>query len=301
MRLDHPIFHTPHEAILELTEIAAPAHYAHYAAAAVPGKLSAWKVFVPPALPHAEPGAAQPLTHVGLVSDGFGFTDTPDCEWISSGVNSKGPQSLALGRQANFFLWGFAADPGLFTDSAKAVFTNTICWMQKFAGHKALVAKVVSPREWVFVQLWVASKQKDTAPAVDGDVRAVTEYDKAAAERYFGTEAVAEHGGEYQALKAWYLDHFEAITSQRAETGRRCHVVDADVVALGASNRKLEFFDRVLARWKADAGDALCKRVLARYVPQRTFARPADLETWLVANRTRLHFTDSGGYRWIGD
>ena len=37
----------------------------------------------------------------GVVSDGHGFEDSPDCERISGGRNSKGPHAVAIGRQAN--------------------------------------------------------------------------------------------------------------------------------------------------------------------------------------------------------
>src|SRR5687768_6032479 len=98
MRLDHTIFHSPNEAELELIEIDTPAHYAHYAATPMPPRIPAWQVFEQPkAVPTAAGKSAEPrsLANIGLVSDGFGFEDLPDSEWISSGVNSKGPAALA--------------------------------------------------------------------------------------------------------------------------------------------------------------------------------------------------------------
>ena len=61
-------------------------------------------------------------------------------------MNSKGPDSLALGRQANYFPWGFAAPWSRLTDSARDVFANTIRWMKGFADAKVLVSKQTSPR-----------------------------------------------------------------------------------------------------------------------------------------------------------
>jgi hypothetical protein len=302
MRLDHAIFHTPNEARIELTEIDTPEHYAHYAAGPVPQRMSAWQVFEQPKAAPVEATAGkkdQSLANIGLVSDGFGFEDLPDSEWISSGVNSKGPESMALGRQANYFLWGFAADPSLMTPSARDVFVNAVCWIRQFEGNKPLVAKVASPREWVFVELWVASKMQDKAPAVPDASEAATGFDPAAAERYFGKETIEKHGADYATLKAWIAGHLEAITSTAGEKGRRYHLVDEDVVALGASNRKLEFFERVLARWQKDSADELSRRVLARYVPQQTFASPQELDAWFSKNRARLRFSDFGGFQWL--
>ncbi|HLU39930.1 MAG TPA: hypothetical protein VK081_11125 [Planctomycetota bacterium] len=298
MRLDHPIFQSPNHVRIPLTEIDTPPDYAHYATAALPERLTAWQVFEKPAA--GEGAARQSLANVGLVSDGFGFEDLPDSEWIASGINSKGPQALALGRQGNYFLWGFAADPTLMTPSARDVFVNAICWMKQFDGQRPLVTKVASPREWLFVELWVASQKGDRAPAVASDVSGVA-LDRAAAERYFGRETVEKHGKDYATLKAWLVGNLEAITSVAADDGgrRRHKVVDEDVVALGVSNRRPEFFDRVLARWREDPADELCTRVLARYVPDRRFASPEDLEQWLAEHRGRLRFTDFGGYRWV--
>ncbi len=36
-----------------------------------------------------------PRSEYGMVSDGFGFEDSPDCERISGGINTKGPEAVA--------------------------------------------------------------------------------------------------------------------------------------------------------------------------------------------------------------
>lgn len=304
MRLNHPIFNIPHKVDIRLEDISVPEHYAHYAARAVPATFKAWKVFhKPPKPPTDSKGTdsrkSQSLENVGMVSDGFGFEDSPDCEWISSGLNSKGPDSLALGRQANFFLWGFACTPELMTDSAKDVLTNAIVWIKQFEGQRPIQKKVASPREWVFVELWVASKQKDKTPAVSGSEAGVTEIDTKSAERYFGAATVAKADGNYAKLKAWFSEHAEAIRSEPTEEGRRRHVVDEDVVSLGGSNRRPEFFDRLLERLGRDAKDVLVPKLLARYAPDAPATDAAALKTWVDTNRARLYFSDFGGFRWF--
>ena len=84
-----------------------------------------------------------------------------------------------------------------------------------------------------------------------------------------------------------------------SEKGRGRKAIDEDVVELGGSNRKLEFFDRILARWKKDANDALAQRLLERYLPDNKFNAADELEAWFKANRARLRFSDFGGYRWM--
>src|SRR5688572_15326302 len=135
MRLDHAIFHQPFEAGITLEDVAVPASYRHYAAGkSLPEKMSAWRV---------EKFDGTPF---GIVSYPDGFEDSPDCEWISSGINSKGPDSLALGRQGNFFLWGFIGEPGQMTESGKKVFLNSLCYIKKFDGQTPLVKKTAYAR-----------------------------------------------------------------------------------------------------------------------------------------------------------
>jgi hypothetical protein len=86
---------------------------------------------------------------VGMVSDGHGFEDSPDCERISGGVNSKGPMAVAIGRQANLLQWGFYGAPDRMTGSAKRAFLNAIVYMRRFDGHVPLVRKTSVGRTWL--------------------------------------------------------------------------------------------------------------------------------------------------------
>src|ERR1041384_4187944 len=116
MRLDHAIFHAPLQPKLDLGEMPAPANYKDWEKEIAP-KFTTWRV---------QDGELGKTVDYGMVSNPYGFEDSPDTEYISSGVNSKGPKSLALGRQGNWFLWGFAGDPMQMTDSARQVFLNSI-------------------------------------------------------------------------------------------------------------------------------------------------------------------------------
>src|SRR5262245_53006419 len=143
MRLEHPIFQGPLVPALEYVEVDTPENYGHWPDGKdLPKKLKAWKV---------QSGKLGFEVDYGLVSDPYGFGDSPDAEWISSGVNSKGPNSVALGRHGNLFLWGFAGDPTQMTESARRVFLNTIVYMRSFAGQAPLVKKQAQSREWALV------------------------------------------------------------------------------------------------------------------------------------------------------
>jgi len=100
-----------------------------------------------------------PKVDVGVVSDGYGFEDSPDCERISSGVNSKGPQAVAIGRQANMLQWGFYGAPDRMTESAKRVFLNAIVYMKRFDGHRPLARKQARARSWYLTFIAMALSQ----------------------------------------------------------------------------------------------------------------------------------------------
>ncbi|SFW19408.1 hypothetical protein SAMN02927921_00472 [Sinomicrobium oceani] len=78
---------------------------------------------------------------VGMVSRGDGFLDSPDAEYISSGVNTKDVGAVAIGRHGNFFLWGFSGSPDYMTEEAKQVFANAVVYMKQFKGQKPIARK----------------------------------------------------------------------------------------------------------------------------------------------------------------
>ncbi|MCL4854667.1 MAG: hypothetical protein KJZ78_25175, partial [Bryobacteraceae bacterium] len=81
----------------------------------------------------------------------YGFADSPDSEVIAQGISQKGPDTLAIGRQANFFLWGFFAPPSDMTPSGQRLFVNVVAYMRTFDGQIPLVHEtsyLARSREW---------------------------------------------------------------------------------------------------------------------------------------------------------
>ena len=117
MRLDHPIFQGPLrvDVVLDKEHPFEDAHDGQ----------GTWLV-------HS--GEFKQGCDVGMVSDGHGFEDSPDCERIAGGVNSKGPWAVAIGRQANLLQWGFYGAPDRMTAPSKRAFLNAIVWMKQFDG-----------------------------------------------------------------------------------------------------------------------------------------------------------------------
>src|SRR5262245_61964001 len=132
MRLDHPIFTTPLavDVVLDKDHPFDDAHDGQ----------GTWLVHT---------GEFGKGCDVGMVADGHGFEDSPDCERISGGVNSKGARAVAIGRQANMLMWGFYGAPDRMTEPAKRAFLNAIVYMRQFDGQVPLVEKKGEGRTWL--------------------------------------------------------------------------------------------------------------------------------------------------------
>lgn len=246
-----------------MTAIDVPGNYRKYReGAALPEQIPGWLV-------HGE----LPSRDVGLVSDPYGFTDSPDCEYIASGVNSKGPRSVALGRQGNFFLWGFCAPPSALTEEARKVFLNTLVYMKQFDGQTPLHKAERHAREWLIEYAFFMSNGSDSAylrNRIDPELLATGDALLATVER--DIEWVWADGDVFR--------------------------IDTDARALGFSNRDPRLLDACVSALETDADDARARRVLRRYTGL-DLDGPAVWREWLTRNRERLYFSDTAGYRYF--
>lgn len=281
MRLEHPIFKGPLPAALQLEEAPAPEGYALWSSAGKAEPLQLWRV----------QRAEYPDCDYGLVSDPFGFEDSPDCEWISSGLNSKGPTAMALGRAGNLFMWGFAADPTQLSDSGRRVLVNTICYMARYDGVTPIVRakrgeRPGSSREWVRVYtryvrtLGLAPESREWIEGLfDEPTRKAT-------------------GMDPDKLDAWVVEHFDYLRPD-PERGERTFAVDADCKTFGVGNRDPRFLPRLIERWKADPEDPLCAQLAARYAAAAKARSPSALHLWYETHKDHLFFSDRGGFQWM--
>jgi hypothetical protein len=213
----------------------------------------------------------------GLVSDPYGFADSPDAEVISGGLNSKGPEAVAVGRHGNFFLWGFSAQPSDMTPEARKCFLNSICYIKKYDGQKPLVAKTSSGRRWALVYA--------------GYLKIIT--DENFISRLFPEELRKRFGKDPEKYMQYYQENMEYL---HMPNGRI--VVDEDVKGLGLSNRKVELLERCIGMLEKGEQRELAMRILKRYT-RESFADAKEWRAWLEKNREQLFFTDTGGYKFL--
>lgn len=255
----HPIFRAPFAVTPTLVEQPTPEHYLK-ADPALGATLPKWRVHKDKIGPY-----------VGVVADGYGFGDSPDCEWISSGRNSKNARAAALARQGNFFQWGFSAAPSAMTDEAQKVFLNTLVYMRGFAGKPPLETGDGRSRQWLPVYVGYlgsssASFARNMLPPswTAGDATPDIVRQRLVAELGF----VRRDGSKF--------------------------VVDDDCKALGLGNDDPGFLAHCVDLLSDATHAERAAKLLQRYSGE-AFAEPQQWRQWLQETDGRRWFSDRAG------
>ncbi len=306
----HEIFQKPFAVNLEFEDEPTPADYRHWPGGDKLGeKIKVWRVQTKN-FPEIDPG---------LVSDPYGFADSPDAEVISSGLNSKGPESVALGRHGNFFLWGFSASPSDMTPDGRTCFLNAICYIKKFDGQRPMVRKTSQGRRWALVYAGYPKmfsedrvkqmveefrKRKDEMPEElrkqvgddpEGYYRKMMQSSLDSIMQMFPKDLRDRFGMDADKYRRYYEENLEYL--HPSPTGGSL-AVDEDVKALGISNRNVELLDRCIGMLGDDSERDRAMRILKRYTSEN-FDNADQWRGWLNKNRDRLFFTDTGGYKFL--
>lgn len=323
--MDHEIFRTPNKVELTITEQPTPTSYANYPEGRTLGKtMPMWRV-------QTEGYTTHPGQLVGIVSRDAGFLDSPDAEWISGGVNSKGPNAVALGRHGNFFHWGFAASPTYMTAEAKDVFVNAVHYIAGFDGQTPIARKVSGTMMRSAIDAAILSMSEEgyaktvaryaaireqrerQAAAIRERIEAgeeVSDMDRRIAKmppvatpgridrarRLVSPEVVKQLDADPEKI-ASYL---RRVKPYMHPTGWYTLAVDPDLEAIGIGSADISMLDKAIALLASDEEKARGQRLLTRYTAQ-TFSSAAEWSDWLAANRERLFFTEAAGYKWLVD
>ena len=271
---------------------------------------------------------------IGLVSRRAGFTDSPDAEYIASGVNTKDAGAVAIGRHGNFFLWGFSGSPDYMTDEAKLVFANAVVYMKAFNGQKPVARKykqTIAIRDEVIddmlyritkeafqhylkyeeennmqmaAHLARLQKKKDEGANLSEMESAILKANSRPMEtstwpKYFRMMASSFFKEEYienpDGLKAFLLNNREYLY---AELNAYSLKIDEDAKALGISNRDINLLYKAVELLQKGENVEMARRILSRYTKEK-FETAGEWKQWLDTNRNSLFFSDSGGYVWL--
>lgn len=322
-RREHPVFQGPFPVVMTIRMRSTPAeayHYAYYADGAIPDSIPMWKV-------QTKGFKTDKGVRVGMVSRPWGYEDSPDAEYISSGVCMKTLDAVAIGRHGNFLHWGFAASPADMTEEAKAVFANAVVYISRFAGQGVISRKYsdrLATRDYLKELKYLATHQAWNEKLESQKVleKANLEKQKAARQKQDRGEALSR--GEQRMLayqpappitceefvKRYHEKDFERFgTDEKAyieyyDTNRDYFyggegtydlVVDEDVKSLGIPNNDQRLLDRCIEMLEQRQQTDKALRILERYTLCR-FSTPEAWRKWYNENKNRLFFTESGGW-----
>lgn len=302
MDLQHVIFRSPLPVNLEFVEEEKPKDYYLYPGTARLGeKIKVWKVQTK-SFPEVDPG---------LVSSRERFLNTPDAEIISGGINGKGPQSVAIARHGNYFLWGFYAQPKHMTESAQRAFINSVCYIAKFDGQRAGPVQATYGGRDAFLAnvYWLRSVSDEYLDLMVKDFKEqIEEYPSAEMLEQVGDDPKAyfrsmfgkfaeqrrnEIPGDVrqqcqddtERLIAYYDQNIEYLTKDEAGGYR----VDPDVKKLKISNRSMELLEKCIELLDQDGQAETAMGMLDRYTRQ-SFDDAEGWRNWWQKSRERIRY-----------
>lgn len=269
---------------------------------------------------------------VGMVSRPWGYLDSPDTEFISSGVCAKTIDAVAIGRHANYLHWGFAASPAFMTEEAKKVFANAVCYIAQFKGQQPLVRKYsdrIATREYVKELIYMADmkpyeervgwtlKSNEEGAQKQIEVRAKKARGEklTAEENYYlnfklSTPMTLDdylkryHKATYVALGndlEAYIPYYKENTPYfYGGEGSYVLVIDEDAKAWGIPTGDIRLLEKAIKCFEKGEEVERAQRILDRYT-LCTFETPAEWSAWFKQYRKKIFFTESGGWFYMVD
>lgn len=324
MVLDHPIFNGPFETELTFEKKPTPEdafHYKYFHEGDMPDSLMMWKV-------QTKGYKTDKDFAVGMVSRPWGYTDSPDAEYISSGVCAKTLDAVAIGRHGNFMTWGFAASPLYMTEEAKTVFANAVCYMAGFNGKKMIARKYndgIATREYLKELLYLVSDEayEDRSRLVEKMNTTGEEMKKKALEK-------KKKGTELEEDEKYYLnfqpekmvsrneflkryqkeaynmfgDDVEAYIKYYNENrnyfyggeGSYNLFVDEDCKAWGIANNSPDLLEKAISSLEKGKETERALRILDRYTMCGFGNDAGAWRKWYDTYGDRIFFTEAGGW-----
>jgi len=214
-----------------------------------------------------------------VIVPGSGFEDSPDAEIIATGLNRiKRYGDVSIGRHANVLQWGYGDPPSQMTEAGRRLFLNCIHYIHRFDGRTPLVRRErearLSALRWAPVQKGAGQQKLIFSGTYPQDV-------------------MGKHQGRSDELNAYYVKNLELLYWDQG------YRVDEELKALGIeSNRRIGTLSRLIELLNNRRHAEVARQALPRYT-RESFDSPPQWRQWFETNRTRIFFTDVGGYKFL--
>ncbi|MEG2340693.1 MAG: protein-disulfide reductase DsbD family protein [Odoribacter sp.] len=286
-RKEHAIFNGPFPVKMTVRMCPTPTdayEYAYFSDGPLPDSIPMWKVQTKGYI--TDEGYAP-----GMVARPGGFEDSPEAEYISSGVCAKDLGAVAIGRHGNFLHWGFVASPADMTEEAQVVLANAIVYISRFAGQKPIARKYndrIATRDDLKELKHLSTRKAWKAWGQEGESYEgfVKRYQEEAFERF---------GIDEQAYVEYYDSNKDYFYGGE---GMYKLVVDEDVKSLGIPNNDQKLLDTAIGLLEKGQDTEKACRILNRYTLCR-FITPGEWRNWYETNKNRLFFTEAGGWLFL--
>lgn len=322
---DHAIFKGPFPVKMTVTVKPTPDDAKHYDyfTGPVPDSIPMWRV-------QTKGYQDDDEFAIGMVSRPWGYTDSPDAEYISSGVCAKTIDAVAIGRHGNFLHWGFAASPLYMTDEAKTVFANAVVYISKFKGQ-GLIARKYDERQTTLEYLkemeylstekayldrlelmktWNAEMKQAQKEAQAKKAKGETltkieemqlnyEPQPDPTREEFAKKNMREWYGRFGTDSEAFIKFLEDNKPYLyGGEGFYTIKVDDDCKSLGIGNHDIRLIETAVKMLEDKRDEAKARRLLARYT-LCDFATASEWRSWLNKNKPQLFFAESAGWVWL--
>lgn len=324
-RQEHPIFHAPFPVKLTLRNRPTPSgayHYQYYVDGTIPDSIPMWQV-------QTKGYESDAGFRIGMVARPWGFEDSPEAEYISSGVCAKTLDAVAIGRHGNFLHWGFAASPRYMTPEAQTVLANAIVYISKFAGQGVIARKYedrIATREYLKELKYLATHEsyEDRLKSDEEFYAQMQKRQQELKEKQTKGEKLSAADKTIVNMKKPAVMPFEAYIKRyqkdffdRFGTDSEAYIkfydenkdyfysfgfyhfeLDEDVKSLGIPNNDLRLLDTAIRLMESSEDAEKGKRILTRYT-LCDFATPEEWREWFDTNKDRMFFTEAGGWLFL--
>lgn len=325
----HPIFHGPFAVKMTVEIRPTPEdayHYPYYYDGPIPDRIPMWNV-------QTKGYMTDSNMPIGMVARPWGYEDSPDAEYISSGVCQKTLDAVAIGRHGNFLHWGFAASPDYLTEEAKPVLANAIVYISQFAGQTPIARKYsdrIATREYLkelrylltreyyeerlesdakWVEKMLAEKNEVLEKQARGEKLTSRETQKLSYTPMTETRTFEQHlerygkdfykmfGTDIKAYGRYFDENYDYFYGGEGSYVLR---VDEDVKSLGIPNYDKRLLDKAIRMIEDNRDQEKAKRILTRYTLV-DFPTVAQWRDWYETNKDRLFWTEAGGWLFLID